>query len=58
MDIIVFICRSSEFPGDQLFGEISRVLKPGGIVLLHQSSEFAAGEKVTKHACCFLLGGI
>ncbi|XP_057461159.1 anamorsin homolog isoform X2 [Actinidia eriantha] len=47
VDIIIFICRSSEFPGDQLFGEISRVLKPGGIVLLHQSSEFAAGEKIT-----------
>ncbi|KAL7000607.1 hypothetical protein U1Q18_001759 [Sarracenia purpurea var. burkii] len=47
LDIIIFICRSSEFPGDQLFGEISRVLKPGGTVLLHHSSESATGEMIT-----------
>ncbi|KAF5937549.1 hypothetical protein HYC85_025055 [Camellia sinensis] len=30
------ICGSFEFPGDQLFGEISSVLRPGGMVLLQQ----------------------
>ncbi|KAL7185297.1 hypothetical protein ACSBR2_027264 [Camellia fascicularis] len=47
VDTIIFICRSFEFPGDQLFGEISRVLKPGGMVLLQQYSESAKGEMIT-----------
>ncbi|KAG5545135.1 hypothetical protein RHGRI_017563 [Rhododendron griersonianum] len=37
---------SSEFPGHQLFEEIPRVVKPGGMVLLHQSSESAPGKMI------------
>ncbi|XP_058208715.1 anamorsin homolog [Rhododendron vialii] len=44
VDVIIFICTSSEFPGDQLFGEISRVLRPGGTVLLHQRFKSATGK--------------
>ncbi|CAL5403885.1 unnamed protein product [Camellia sinensis] len=47
VDTIIFICRSFEFPGDQLFGEISRVLKPAGMVLLQQYSESAKGQMIT-----------
>lgn len=46
VDIIILFCMSSEFPGDQLFGEILRVLKPGGILLLYRSSESARGEEI------------
>ncbi|KAH7844940.1 hypothetical protein Vadar_033444 [Vaccinium darrowii] len=47
VDVIIFICISAEFPGDQLFGEISRVLlKPGGTVLLHQSFKSASGKVI------------
>ncbi|GMP99270.1 hypothetical protein CsSME_00046804 [Camellia sinensis var. sinensis] len=41
------ICGSFEFPGDQLFGEISSVLRPGGMVLLQQYSVSATGEMKT-----------
>lgn len=47
VDIMVFICNSSEFPDHQLFEEIPRVVKPGGMVLLHQSAESAPGEMKT-----------
>ncbi|KAK4361996.1 hypothetical protein RND71_017237 [Anisodus tanguticus] len=39
MDIVALICRSLEFPSDKLCGDISRVLKPGGTVLLSLSSQ-------------------
>ncbi|XP_022153175.1 anamorsin homolog [Momordica charantia] len=44
MDVIISICRST-FPSDQLFGEMSRVLKPGGVILIHKTSQFVAVEK-------------
>ncbi|KAI8551602.1 hypothetical protein RHMOL_Rhmol06G0198700 [Rhododendron molle] len=44
VDIMVFICSSSEFPDHQLFVEIPRVVKPGGMVLLHWSSKSAPGK--------------
>ncbi|KAL7198492.1 hypothetical protein ACSBR2_020894 [Camellia fascicularis] len=44
VDTIIFICGSFEFPGDQLFGEISSVLRPGGMVLLQQYSVTATGN--------------
>ncbi|KAL7226334.1 hypothetical protein ACSBR1_021447 [Camellia fascicularis] len=47
VDTIIFICGSFEFPGDQLFGEISSVLRPGGMVLLQQHSVSATGEMKT-----------
>ncbi|XP_059315036.1 anamorsin homolog isoform X8 [Lycium ferocissimum] len=39
MDFVALICRSLEFPSDKLCADISRVLKPGGIVLLSLSSQ-------------------
>ncbi|KAA8544425.1 hypothetical protein F0562_022437 [Nyssa sinensis] len=47
VDSVISICRSFEFPGDKLFGEISRVLKPGGIILFHQTSQSASGKMTT-----------
>uniref|UniRef100_A0A2N9IGU1 Anamorsin homolog n=1 Tax=Fagus sylvatica TaxID=28930 RepID=A0A2N9IGU1_FAGSY len=37
-EIVLCICRSAEFPSDRLFEEISRVLKPGGTILIHKNS--------------------
>ncbi|OVA12113.1 Anamorsin [Macleaya cordata] len=42
VNIVVFILRASELP-DQLFEEISRVLKPGGQILIH------APQRSTEH---------
>ncbi|KAA8550103.1 hypothetical protein F0562_001787 [Nyssa sinensis] len=44
VDTAISICRLFDFPGDQLFGEISRVLKPGGTILLHQTSQSTSGQ--------------
>lgn len=35
IDVVLFISRSHELPGNQLFEEISRVLKPGGTILIY-----------------------
>lgn len=37
-DFIISISKSSDFPGDKLFEEFSRVLKPGGEIFIHQTS--------------------
>jgi hypothetical protein len=37
MDIVVSVCSSLEFPGYHLLKEFSRVLKPGGVVILQQT---------------------
>ena len=34
LELVISICGSLEFPGDKLLAEISRVLKPGGTVLI------------------------
>lgn len=34
VDFAVAICKSPEFPGNSLFEEISRVLKPGGTIVI------------------------
>ncbi|XP_059656380.1 anamorsin homolog isoform X2 [Cornus florida] len=51
VDIVVSICRSSEFPSVQLLEEISRVLKPGGTILLQLISQatdqLATGKTAT-----------
>lgn len=54
-DIVALICRSLEFPSDKLCGDISRVLKPGGTVLLCLSSQ--SGSKVSELSLrtCFFL---
>ncbi|KAL3497987.1 hypothetical protein ACH5RR_040719 [Cinchona calisaya] len=46
-DIVVVICNSSEFTNDQLFVDISRILKPGGTVLVHLTSQ-STPVQVTK----------
>ena len=40
-DLIISISKSSGFPGDKLFEEFSRVLKPGGEIFIHQNSAIA-----------------
>lgn len=45
LDIVISICRSLEFPCDKLLAEISRVLKPGGTVLIQKTSQSVAGIK-------------
>ncbi|XAR54652.1 hypothetical protein NMG60_11029884 [Bertholletia excelsa] len=47
LDIIILMCKSTEFVGEQLLGEVSRVLKPDGTILLHLSSETLTGEMKT-----------
>ncbi|CAH2050661.1 unnamed protein product [Thlaspi arvense] len=47
LDIIILMCKSTEFIGEQLLGEVSRVLKPDGTILLHLSSETLTGEMKT-----------
>lgn len=44
MDLVIFICTLLEFPGDQLFKEVSRVLKPGGTILIHKTSKLIKGQ--------------
>ncbi|CAB4289347.1 unnamed protein product [Prunus armeniaca] len=44
VDIVFTLCRSIEFLNEQLLGEISRVLKPGGTVLIYKTSDSSTGE--------------
>lgn len=44
IDIVICMCQSAGFPRGQLIGEISRVLKPGGTILIHQTSQSGNGE--------------
>uniref|UniRef100_A0A7N2KS10 Anamorsin N-terminal domain-containing protein n=1 Tax=Quercus lobata TaxID=97700 RepID=A0A7N2KS10_QUELO len=43
-ETVICICRSVEFPTDQLFEEILRVLKPGGTILVHKNPKSTVGE--------------
>ncbi|KAB1221910.1 hypothetical protein CJ030_MR2G026726 [Morella rubra] len=43
IDIVICICSSAEFPSSRLFEEISRVLKPGGTILICHISKSATG---------------
>nr|GEU95453.1 anamorsin homolog [Tanacetum cinerariifolium] len=45
-DFVVSISKSSDFPGDKFFEEFSRVLKPGGEIVIHQT--FADAKETTK----------
>ncbi|KAJ0769517.1 putative anamorsin, methyltransferase type 11, S-adenosyl-L-methionine-dependent methyltransferase [Helianthus annuus] len=38
VDLIISMGRSQDFPGDKLFKEFSRVLKPGGELFVHQTT--------------------
>lgn len=42
-DIVISICKSPEFPSDQLLGGISRVLKPGGTIIVYNNLVDEAG---------------
>ncbi|KAI3453888.1 hypothetical protein Pfo_010551 [Paulownia fortunei] len=44
IDDVVSLCQSLEFPSDQLLANISRVLKPGGTILLHLTSQSPQGQ--------------
>ncbi|VVA35219.1 PREDICTED: anamorsin [Prunus dulcis] len=44
VDIVFTLCRLIEFLNKQLLGEISRVLKPGGTVLIYKTSDSSKGE--------------
>ncbi|KDP42546.1 hypothetical protein JCGZ_24320 [Jatropha curcas] len=44
IDIVISISTSLQFPGDLLFEEILRVLKPGGTVLIYKSLRSVAEE--------------
>ncbi|XP_059315032.1 anamorsin homolog isoform X5 [Lycium ferocissimum] len=57
MDFVALICRSLEFPSDKLCADISRVLKPGGIVLLSLSSQSVSKANFT-HERNLLLAGL
>lgn len=45
-DYVVCLCKSLEFPEDELLANLSRVLKPGGTIFLQFISESAQGETV------------
>lgn len=58
VDTVVFICRLLEISNEQLLEEISRVLKPGGTILIHEISHSSADgrtDKVTSSVECKLL---
>ncbi|PIN24038.1 Protein DRE2, required for cell viability [Handroanthus impetiginosus] len=57
VDDVVSICRSLEFPGDQLLANISRVLKPGGTILLYLTSQSAQGQMTNSFERKLLLAG-
>ncbi|KAK9935724.1 hypothetical protein M0R45_022812 [Rubus argutus] len=44
VDIVFALCRSIEFPSEQLLGETSRVLKPGGTILVYKTSDSSTVE--------------
>ncbi|KAI3421648.1 uncharacterized protein J3R85_012000 [Psidium guajava] len=47
VDFAIAICKSSEFPGTSLFEEISRVVKPGGTVVIRKALS-SLGEDTSK----------
>lgn len=57
MDVIISICRS-DFPSDQFCEDISRVLKPDGIILIHKTSQSVAVKKdevITEYLVVFYI---
>lgn len=60
MDIVISISSSLKFPGDLLFEEISRLLRPGGTVLIHvalQSPSEDRGKAISALEGKLLLAG-
>lgn len=52
IDDVISLSKSLEFHSDQLLGNIYRVLKPGGTILLHLSSQ-PAQEQLVICLWCF-----
>lgn len=46
-DDIICVCKSFEFPGDQLLVNIYGVLRPGGTILVYLASEPPKGQTVS-----------
>ncbi|CAA0829702.1 Anamorsin homolog [Striga hermonthica] len=46
IDGIVSLCKSLDFPSEQLLADISRILKPGGTILLSSTRETSQGRTV------------
>ncbi|XP_042018947.1 anamorsin homolog [Salvia splendens] len=57
IDDVVSLCKKLEFPSDQLLGNISRVLKPGGSVLFYLDSQ-TVGEQMIALSGNFLASDI
>lgn len=49
VDVVLAISRTSDFPSDKIYGEFSRVLKPGGSVFVCTNSE---GETIELQQVC------
>uniref|UniRef100_A0A7N0RA29 Anamorsin homolog n=1 Tax=Kalanchoe fedtschenkoi TaxID=63787 RepID=A0A7N0RA29_KALFE len=47
VDVVIFICALSQFPNDSLFGEVTRVLKPGGSFLFYKKSNSDIAAQTT-----------
>ncbi|KAI3756434.1 hypothetical protein L1987_56254 [Smallanthus sonchifolius] len=56
-DLIISMGRSQGFPGDKLFKEFSRVLKPGGELFLHQTIVAAEDNTTSSLERKLLVGG-
>ena len=44
VDLVIFISRSVEFPADELYAEILRVLTPGGMLVVYGSLQSGTNE--------------
>lgn len=55
MDAVVAVSRTSDFPSDKIYGELSRILKPGGTVLVCTNFEGETGESEQVCAVYFLV---
>lgn len=53
-DFVISISKSSDFPGDKFFEEFSRVWKPGGEIVIHQTS--ADAKETVDHLISHYLG--
>ncbi|XP_010549636.1 PREDICTED: anamorsin homolog [Tarenaya hassleriana] len=57
VDIVLSISKSSAFPNDQLYGEISRILKPGSTVIVCKNLDAQVGETEQALQRSMLLAG-
>lgn len=53
-DFVISMCKSSDFPGDKLLEELSRVLKPGGEIFFHHTCDVAAAKETVMHLISIL----